>query len=210
MTRTNFKGQNEIVLLGDKDVPCAAGVHTRAFLDDPFTLYALQDTKCRADQLHFLMALTLRYTVRFGVLHATPKMEGVAAWIPPGAPRESNWRMLQVGALGALWHIGLRVIGLYQAVVKLTDPLHDRFAPEPHWYLSQLGVEPKLQGQGIGQRLLAPTLERADLERKSIYLETLNPRALSFYEKMKFRVCERVNLPEGGPPIWSMRRDPQP
>lgn len=117
--------------------------------------------------------------------------------------------MLQVGALGALWRIGPRAIRSYLSVVQLTNVLHERFAPEPHWYLSQLGVEPKFQGQGIGQRLLAPTLERIDQEQMAVYLETLNPKALPFYNKLGFKVCEEVNLPEGGPLMWSMRREPQ-
>ncbi|MGA9398392.1 MAG: GNAT family N-acetyltransferase [Anaerolineaceae bacterium] len=207
--RKNSTGQNSIIFLKNEDIPAAAGVYTRAFLGDPFTIYTLCNEKRRVEQLFFLMALTLRYSVRYGEVYATQGMEGVAAWIPPDSPRESNWRMLQVGALGALWRIGPRAIKAYLVVMRLTDKLHERFAPEPHWYLSQLGVEPNLQGQGFGQRLLAPTLERIDHAQAAVYLETLNPKAIPFYNKLGFKVCEEVSLPEDGPLIWSMRRDPQ-
>jgi ribosomal protein S18 acetylase RimI-like enzyme len=203
------KRQNPIIRLGDEGIPIAARVHTRAFLTDPFTLYTLKSEHRRIDQLFFLMSLTLRYAVRYGEVFATQAMEGVAAWLPPGSSRESNWRMLRVGALSALWHIGLRAIQSYRIVMQLTDKLHDRYAPEPHWYLSQLGVDPEFQGQGIGHYLLAPTLERIDHEKSAAYLETLNPKALPFYTRLGFRVCEEIRLPKNGPVLWSMRREPQ-
>jgi ribosomal protein S18 acetylase RimI-like enzyme len=84
-----------------------------------------------------------------------------------------------------------------------------RYAPQPHWYLSQLGVEPAIQGQGYGRRILTPTLERIDREAKAVYLETLNPKAILFYENLGFKVREEVILPGGGPPMWAMLRDPQ-
>lgn len=203
------KAQNRPFQLTKTDIPTAAGVLTRAFLDDPFTTYTFGKEKARSEKLFFLMALTLRYSIRFGVVYATPGMEGVAAWMPPASGRESNWRMLQVGALKALWRIGLKAIRSYLAVEHLTDRLHERYAPEAHWYLSQLGVEPKLQGQGYGKQLLAPTLEQIDRERMAVYLETLNPKAIHFYQNLGFRVCEQVCLPNAGPPMWVMRREPQ-
>ncbi len=198
-----------IFLLKEEDILTAAGVHARAFMDDPFTIYALQNEKRRLEQITFLLALTLRYAVIYGRVYATPNLEGVAAWIPPNSPRESIWRMLRVGALEALWRVGQRAIRSYMSIVKLTDRLHARYAPEPHWYLSQVGVEPNLQGQGVGQRLLTPTLEQIDQEQKAAYLETMNPKALPFYTKLDFKICEEVILPAGGPPMWVMRREPQ-
>jgi ribosomal protein S18 acetylase RimI-like enzyme len=68
-------------------------------------------------------------------------------------------------------------------------------------------VEPAFQGKGYGQRVLTPTLERIDNEAKAVYLETLNPGAVPFYQKLGFHICEEVHLPEGGPPMWSMLRE---
>ena len=33
---------------------------------------------------------------------------------------------------------------------------------EPHWYLAFIGIEPDRQGQGLGEKLLAPVLKTAD------------------------------------------------
>ncbi|WP_167383626.1 GNAT family N-acetyltransferase [Bordetella genomosp. 12] len=54
------------------------------------------------------------------------------------------------------------------------------------WYLSILGVRPGAQGQGLGRRLLAATLARADRQGAGTYLETFNPESLPFYRKLGF------------------------
>jgi len=201
-------GTTELLRLSAKDIPAAAGVQTRAFLDDPYTHYTLRDYNRRPAQLHALMVLTLRYACRYGEVYATPGMEGVAAWIPPGVEPETNWHMIRVGALPIIWKVGPRVIHSYLVVERLAHELRERHLSGSHWYLSQMGVEPRLQGQGYGHRVLSPTLRTIDRQGLAVYLETLNPKAIPFYQSLGFQVCEEVSLPEGGPPMWSMRRNP--
>jgi ribosomal protein S18 acetylase RimI-like enzyme len=198
-----------LIRLSKKDIPAAAAVHSHAFFLDPYTTYMLKDLKKRPQQLFDLMSLVLRYACRYGEVYATPGMEAVAAWTSPGNGRESSWRMIRVGALPMIWKIGPAVIRSYLQVENFAHALHVHYAPQPHWYLSQLGVEPALQGKGYGQRVLNPTLERIDREGKAVYLETLNPKAIPFYKKLDFQVCEEITLPGDGPPMWAMLRKPQ-
>jgi len=199
----------DLMRLKWEDMPAAAAVQTRAFMQDPFTTYMLKDINKRPRQLFGLMLLTMRYTCRFGELYATPGMEAVAAWMPPGDERESPWRMIRVGALPVIPSLGFAVIRSYLRIQELAHKMRIRYITKPHWYLSQLAVEPELQGKGYGQRVLTPTLKRIDGEGKAVYLETLNPRAVPFYQKLDFHVCEETHLPEEGPPMWSMLREPQ-
>jgi ribosomal protein S18 acetylase RimI-like enzyme len=193
-----------------KDIPAAAPVLAHAFLSDPYSTYTLRDPKKRPHQLYLLMTVVLRYSCLYGEVYATPRMEAVAAWLPPDVGRESYWHMLRAGALPVIWQCGPSVIRTYLQVEALAHELHMRHASQPHWYLSQLGVEPMYQGQGYGRRILNPTLEAIDRNSKDVYLETLNPSAIPFYEKLGFKVCEEVNLPGGGPPMWAMLRHQQP
>lgn len=197
----------DLIRLGKKDLPAAVAVHARAFLTDPLTTYMLTDIQKRPRQLFDLMALMLRYTCLYGEVYATPGMEAVAAWMPPSNGHESSWRMVRAGGLPMIWRLGLPVIRSYLRVEALAEEMHARSITEPHWYLSQLGVEPELQGRGYGQQVLTPTLKQIDDEGKAVYLETLNPRAVPFYQKLDFHVCEEVHLPGGGPPMWSMLRE---
>ena len=66
------------------------------------------------------------------------------------------------------------------------------------------------RSRGIGARLLEPFLARADREDVGIYLESSNPRNLSFYQRYDFEnYGEAIVLPGAGPllqPMW--RRAP--
>ena len=46
--------------------------------------------------------------------------------------------------------------------VAESEEFHRSVAPQLHWYLVLLGVDPPRQGGGIGSALLAPVLARAD------------------------------------------------
>jgi ribosomal protein S18 acetylase RimI-like enzyme len=90
----------------------------------------------------------------------------------------------------------------------MVENLHKKDAPKRHRYLMVLGVEPKRQGQGVGGALLQPGLELADRERVPCYLETAKEINVRFYEKHGFEVRRKIDLPRGGPPMWTMLREP--
>jgi ribosomal protein S18 acetylase RimI-like enzyme len=201
-------GLEPIIRLNIEEIPAAAAVHTHAFLTDPYTVYLLKDDHKRPRQLFAILELGLRYCCRYGEVYATPGMEAIAAWMPPGQGHESSWRMIRSGALPVFWSLGLPVIRSYLQIDALAEEMQKRHIRGAHWYLSQLAVEPELQGKGYGHQVLAPTLERIDDDGQAAYLETLNPKAIPFYQKLGFQICEEINLPEGGPPMWSMLREP--
>jgi GNAT superfamily N-acetyltransferase len=78
----------------------------------------------------------------------------------------------------------------------------------PHYYLFALGVEPSMQGRGIDGRLMEPILDRCDREGVPAYLESTNERNLPLDERHGFRILEEVALPETGPTVCRMWRDP--
>jgi hypothetical protein len=41
------------------------------------------------------------------------------------------------------------------------------------------------------------------------YLESSKEKNVPFYERNGFKVRERFEVPNGGPPIWLMWREPQ-
>jgi ribosomal protein S18 acetylase RimI-like enzyme len=84
---------------------------------------------------------------------------------------------------------------------------HKQHVPEPHWYLMVVGVDPDLQGRGVGSALVKEGPARADETRSPCYLETSDERNLAFYGRLGFRVVGTAALGKGGPPGWAMRRD---
>ncbi len=77
---------------------------------------------------------------------------------------------------------------------------------EPHVHLGPIGVDPDLQGRGIGSQMLSLYCEELDLAGDAGYLETDKSENVRLYERFGFEVrCEAHLL---GVPNWFMWRDP--
>jgi GNAT superfamily N-acetyltransferase len=89
------------------------------------------------------------------------------------------------------------------AVLEQMDQHHPQY---PHWYLPWLGVNRALQGGGLGFELLKRCLEMVDENHLPAYLETPNPRTVSFYERQGFQITA---VAQAGtcPPLTLMLRD---
>jgi GNAT superfamily N-acetyltransferase len=57
---------------------------------------------------------------------------------------------------------------------------------------------PRLRVQGLGRKLLEPTLEEADRAGVTCYLETFSQRNLSFYQRLGFAAAARFTEPTTG------------
>lgn len=78
---------------------------------------------------------------------------------------------------------------------------------QPHWYLPIVGVDPALQGRGLGASLLRPVLAECDRARLPAYLESTNPRNRPLYERHGFHAVGEIRV-EDFPPIVPMLRRP--
>jgi len=78
--------------------------------------------------------------------------------------------------------------------------------PEPHWYLAWLGVDPAMQGRGLGNELLASCLSVVDADHAPAYLDNTNPANVPFYERHGFRVIGESHA-GACPPLKGMIRD---
>lgn len=181
----------------------------RAFRDDPVARYLFPDGPRRARLLPWYLGSAVRYCLPYGEVYAAEDVGGVAAWLPPGKARVSNyWHMFKSGMLSAPLRVGPAAFSRLRALREYTEDAHERLAPEKHWYLFVLGVDPARQGRGIGGALTGPVLSRADAGGIPCYLETQYERNLPFYEGQGFEVVEEGAVPNGGPYFWSMYRPP--
>ena len=104
----------------------------------------------------------------------------VALWLPPGteADSEAIVAVLTDTVAPAKHDDTFSVLGQM-------DEAHPRF---PHWYLPWFGVDPALQGKGLGGELMQHCLRIVDQDHLPAYLETPNPRSIPFYERHGFEV----------------------
>ena len=143
--------------------------------------------------------------LRDGDCWTTDRVVGGALWMPPTGWAVPFGRQLRLfpGMARAYGRDLGRSLRALQVVVREHPP-----AP-PHWYLAFVGVDPEWQGRGIGTALLRPVLERCDRGGLPAYLEASSPRNRACYERSGFEVTATIELPEDGPTMWAMWRDPQ-
>ncbi|WIG59532.1 MAG: hypothetical protein OJF49_002279 [Ktedonobacterales bacterium] len=183
-----------------------AALLARAFQYDPLMCYVIPNAEQRQRLLPYLISLNVRYAMLYGEVYATQGFEGVAVWLPPGRTAMTPWRMAHAGMFAAPLKMPWPALRRLARVGAHTASLHERCAPGPHWYLSQIGVEPSRQRQGIGSRLLAPMSARIDAAGLPCYLETENPANVPFYQRHGFRVVAESAARGGGPRVYSMLR----
>ena len=188
-----------------EDVPRLADALARAFDGDPPMRWFLPDPETRVERARRLFDVMLRRVhIARDHCYTTEELSGGALWVPPG-----TWRLSvvdQVALLPGMLRVFGRGLGRAQRGLTVMESGHPRAV---HYYLDSLGVEPRWQGRGLGSALMRPVLERCDAERMPAYLNAGSPGSRDLYLRHGFHVTEEFRLPDGGPPLWRMWRDPQ-
>lgn len=186
----------------------AAVTLERAFSPDPLFTWVFPDPATRPAALQRFIRVPLEYGLRYGRVTASHQAKAACVWLPPG-PGMTIPRMIRSGMLGVPFRTGFGPFVKFMTANETMDKIHKARAPEPHWYLMVVGVDPELQGQGAGSAIVREGLALADRESKPCYLETSERRNLAFYERLGFVVLDEATLGKGGPKAWAMRREPR-
>jgi len=172
-------------------------VLTRAFANDPVANYML-----RAGGLERAFGAFFKHAV---LPHGEAWLDergGVALWTPPGKWTTSGFHLLAMAP--AL----LAAVGATRAIARAraAQRVQDKHPRAPHWYLFAIGVEPELQGRGIGSALLRVVLDRCDQRREAAYLEASTETNVRLYQRHGFEVTEELRMAPDAPPMWLMWR----
>jgi ribosomal protein S18 acetylase RimI-like enzyme len=190
------------------DVRDVARVLARAFYTDPVMVWMLPDdrTRLKATTRAFHGLARHHFLSRSGSeVGSRDNVVGAATlWDPPGQRNGSRLEELIMMPL-MLWAFRSRVAASVQAM-ELMEKHHPE---EPHWYLMLIGSDPSVRGAGFGQALMRSRLDRCDAEGVPAYLENSNPRNESYYLRFGFEVMGEIELPDGGPTMWQMWREPR-
>lgn len=202
---------SRIDVLAPKQAAAAGRVLSRSHADYPSFRHLFPDPMRRTRALSAMFTGVTRDAARlgsaYGAIGSGGEVQGVAVWLAPGKFPWSAARQLR----GAGWMFS----------VLLADPRSFRrfmqtgangarlHPDDQHWYLVSMGVDPALQRQGVGGRLLEPVLEMADRARIDCYLETADPRNAAYYARHAFEVeNDALQVVPDGPPHIAMRRHP--
>ena len=154
------------------------------FAADPMTRWVWPDS---SEYLRMMPRFVKAFGGRafeHGTADITEGARAAALWLPPGVePDDAEMDAVMEGALRP------EIAEDIGAVLQGMAEHHPR---EPHWYLPLIAADPNWIGQGLGALLMKHALRRCDEQGVAAYLESSNPRNISFYQRHGFEIIGRI------------------
>jgi GNAT superfamily N-acetyltransferase len=194
---------HRIEKLTQPNLSLAARALTNAFMEDPLQRYVFPDEAERKERSIPHFSALLQYGLLFGEVFTGDQFEGAVIWLRPGETTVTPEKAEQSGLAALPKTIGEAQFTRFISVLDYADQYHKLDMKEPHWYTMVVGVDPSFQGKGYGNALLSPILEEAKSKNIPVYLETAQPKNLSFYQHMGFEMVREVVEPVSGIRIWT-------
>ena len=129
--------------------------------------------------------------------HYVDGFAGAALWLPPNVTFDAE----------PIVELMQRTVDVKQHADLFTifNQMPEYHPQEAHWYLAAIGIDPSRQNQGQGAALIEHALRTCDRNHESAYLESSNPRNISFYRKHGFEVLATLQSGDS-PPLTPMYR----
>jgi ribosomal protein S18 acetylase RimI-like enzyme len=189
------------------DADAAAEVLARAFVGDPLWRYLFPEPGRRAAMaLQAFRAFAPGFIADFVALGVGAPLEGVAVWAPPGQEPPRPEALLNANLLALVFSPFLAAIPRVAPVFSQFEALQRRYAAEPHYYLSTVGVLPEARGRGRASALIRPMLDLADARGFPTYTETMTAENVPLYERYGFVVRAEVKVAGTALRVWALQR----
>jgi len=185
-----------------KDLQNAVNVLTDAFSEESMWKEVFKNE----EKNRSLTEVMVRFCLKYGnVVSTSQNIEGVMA-IAPYDKDMTTWRIIRCGAFFLSMRIS-REAKIMQVLTKAVEEAKKSLNLGPYIHLLIMGVSQEFQGKGFGGQLLRAIIEKAEIEKLPIYLETQKEANVSLYEKYGFSVKKKVILPDPlNLPMWLMTR----
>jgi GNAT superfamily N-acetyltransferase len=188
------------------DTDVLSQVIADAFFDLAVSQWLIASPDARKAIFPGYFKLYVEHALADGLVHTSADRTAVALWIPAGqnpADPMDGYDARLAAATGP-W------IGRFRAFDAALDNNHPRGVS--HHHLAILAVRSDRQGHGTGTALLDAHHAALDRDGLPAYLEASGPRTRDLYLRHGYvlRSDAPFYLPDGGPPMWPMWREPQP
>ena len=176
-----------------------------AFVDDPVFDYMVRPGAGRhaALQLFFRELFSAR-DIPQNEVWMSPDGAACVSWLAPDARHSPGGIVQKLSWIPFFFKVS--GVARVSRILALLDSMAKNHPHERHWYLAYAAVSPEFQGMGLGSRLIKAMLERIDEAGMPVYVESSNPKNVSFYERVGF-VAKKNIAPEGAPQLTAMWRD---
>ncbi len=199
---------NSPFCLPEGKIITAAKVMSRAFQQEPFTVYTLPDSQDRIEKNPYIFEFMLRYGTLFGEVYTTShNMEGIAIWLPYWEAEMKAKKIRKAGFNSFYEKMGDEYFKRLEICESHKVLLHKRHTADfSHWYLSSIGVDPIHQGKGYASKLLKPKLAQCEEQNIPCYLETHDVENIPIYQHLGFDLVEEDITPHTNLRIFAMLR----
>ena len=194
---------SDLYKIQKKDLKNAVNVLDNAFSEESMWKEVFNDE----DKNRVLTEVMVRFCLKYGdVLSTSDDLEGVMAI----APHDKDMTALRIIRSGAFF-LSMKISNEAKKLKVLSNAVEEAKKSlnlDPYIHLLIMGVSQEFQGKGFGGKLIRAVIEKAETERKPIYLETQKEENVNLYEKYGFSVKKKIMLPEPlNLPMWLMLRD---
>lgn len=180
--------------------------YAKAFVDEPLNRWIIGGEVPEEHRVAFFRDLLRRALAadEVWVAELDGAIRGSSTWIPAASADRFRTEAEQLAAMAEI--TGSAALGRAATAARLTAQRHPAL---PHLYFHSMSIEPGHRGAGVGSAIVRDRLAIADAERTPVYLEASNEGSARMLRRLGFEETgERVPLPDGGPALFTMWREP--
>jgi GNAT superfamily N-acetyltransferase len=197
--------QAAVVLAEPGDAEVLSHLIAEAFFDLPPSRWLIPDPVARRQIFPGYFRIHVEHALTHGLVHTTSDRAAAALWLPVSASPAGPPPGYDAALAAAT--------GPWVSRFRAFDAALDRHHPTAtaHHHLALLAVRPGRQGQGTGTILLHAHHAALDRDGMPAYLEAASLRTCQFYLRHGYALRPNAPfyLPDSGPAIWPMWRDPR-
>lgn len=172
------------------DRQLVADILVRSFVNNKSVNYIIKQDEKREQRIKHLMEYSFDICNLFGDVFISDDRNGCALIVMPDR-KKVTIKSLLLDIKMALSVIGLSNINKAVSRESAIKKIHP---PAPLYYLWFIGVEPSLQGNGIGSKLLNEIIQKGLSENRTICLETSTLKNIPWYEKHGFKIYRELDF----------------
>ena len=179
-----------MIIAKPEDKALVVDILSNSFDDNKSVNYVVRKDRLRQRRISRLMDYSFEYCRLFGVVYLSEDKKACALTLLPDKKR-TTLRSIILDLKLAFSCVGLANI---QKVLAREAKITAIYPPNEIFYMWCIGVQPVAQNAGVGSALLKEVIEKSELMRRPVYLETSTLKNVPWYKKFGFIVYDQLDF----------------
>lgn len=214
---TPIKEEPILTQIQSTNYPSASQLLADCFFDNPAHIYFCRKKTTIKAELAWILGLNLKLQLKNGAesfcLAENNMTKAMGFWTKPNEIKISLLQKIGAGLYKVPFRMGLSALSNMMEVTEgIEDHLHRTMGKtQPYRYLNNMVIQPKLQGKGLGTKILQKEFTRIQAKEANTILALSTQRywTVKFYERLGFKVLleEKIGKGDFAFTNWTMRKD---